>query len=74
MGHLDDIQTALKPLEISVTNLNTFLFKRIFFILGQAESLKTMNQPGQTWRDQNSFAAYFSESKDVKIYDRDVKS
>jgi len=42
MGRLDDIQTALKPLE------NLKKFKYIFMtILGLAESFKTMNRPCQ---------------------------
>ena len=53
MGHLDDIQTAPKPL---------YKFKYIFMtIIGLAESVKAMNRSGPT-RPQSSLMAYFSES------------
>ena len=47
MGHLDDIQTALKPLKKS--KKFEIHFHDHFFEL--AKSLKTMNRPGPTHND-----------------------
>ena len=42
MGHLNDIQTALKPFK----KIIKYIYKTI---LGPAASFKTMNQAGPAW-------------------------
>ena len=49
MGHLDDIQTALKPLK-QIEKKCIYIF---ITILGLTESFKTMNRPNPARHDHN---------------------